>query len=253
MVRDVNVNQPKVLNQSVQTFRRTVINRTFRDFRQRGKWVLADLTDDWILAINLGMGGEIRLHDASEIPDPERERVVFKLDSREQIWVHFWWFGHIHVIPPNKLEEHPQLGTLGIEPLSREFTAIKLASMLNGRRGRIKNYLLDQRFVAGIGNVYIQDILWHARLHPNRRANTLRPEDLARLHRSVRLVLQDGIKWGPGPGEQDIWGKRGVWKQSRSWPKIGYRTGEECPECGEIIEELHVGGTKSYICAHCQV
>jgi len=125
--------------------------------------------------------------------------------------------------------------------------------MLNGRRGRIKSYLLDQRFIAGIGNVYIQDILWHARLHPNRKAITLKPEDITRLHKAICLVLQKGIKLGPGPGEQDVWGKRGIWKQSRNWPKIGYRTGEECPECGEIIEEFRVGSTTSYICPHCQI
>ena len=252
-ILDVNVNQPKVLNQSVKAFRRAVINRTFRDFQQRGKWVLAYLTDDWILAFNLGMGGEIRLHSATEVPDPKREKVIFELDSGKQIWVHFWWFGHVHAISSAKLGEHPQLGTLGIEPLSREFTVAKLASMLNGRRGRIKNYLLDQRFIAGIGNVYIQDILWHARLHPNRKANTLKSEDIPRLHKAIRLVLQQGIRWGPGPGEQDILGKRGVWNQSRSWPKIGYRTGEECPECGETIEELRVGSTTSYICPLCQI
>jgi formamidopyrimidine-DNA glycosylase len=125
--------------------------------------------------------------------------------------------------------------------------------MLNGRRGRIKSYLLDQRFIAGIGNVYIQDILWHARLHPNRKAITLQSEDITRLHSAIRHVLQQGIELGPGPGEKDVWGKRGIWKQSRSWPKIGYRTGEECPECGEIIEELRVGSTKSYICPRCQI
>ena len=251
-INDAKVNQPKVLNRSVQAFRRAVIDRTFLGFQQRGKWILATLTNDWILAFNLGMGGEIRLHSFSEVPDRKHERVVFTIDNGKQIWVHFWWFGHVHVVPPSKLKEHPQLGTLGIEPLSEEFTVEKLASMLNGRRGRIKSYLLDQRFIAGIGNVYVQDILWYARLHPNRKANTLKPGDVARLHRAIRLVLRTGIKWGPGPGEQDIWGNRGNWKRVKEFPKIGYRTGEKCPKCGEIINELRVGSTTSYICPRCQ-
>ncbi len=251
-ILDVEVNQPKVLNRSVQAFRRTLIGRTFLRSQQRGKWVLAILSDDWTMAFNLGMGGQIRLHGATEVSDPKRERVVFTLDTDEQVWVHFSWFGQVHVIPPGKFKEHPQLSTLGIEPLSEEFTAEKLASMLNGRRGRIKSYLLDQRFIAGIGNVYVQDILWYARLHPNRKANTLKSDDVTRLHRAVRLVLQQGIKWGPGPGEQDIWGNQGSWKEVKGYPKVGYRTGEECPECGETIEELRVGSTTSYICPRCQ-
>ena len=251
-ILDVTVNQPKVLNRSVQAFRRAVIGRTFLGFQQRGKWVLATLTGDWTLAFNLGMGGEIRLHNVDEVLDRNRERIVFALDNEEQVWVHFWWFGHVHVIPPGELKEHPQLGTLGVEPLSEEFTVEKLTSMLDGRRGRIKSYLLDQRFIAGIGNVYVQDILWYAQLHPNRKANTLKPGDVARLHRAIRLVLQKGIKWGPGPGEQDIWGNRGNWKTVKEFPKVGHQTGEGCPKCGEIINELRVGSTKSYICPRCQ-
>lgn len=252
IIIDAKVNQPKVLNRSVHAFRRAVIGRTFLGSQQRGKWVLSTLTNNWILAFNLGMGGEIRLHNATEVSNPKHEQVVFALDGGEQIWIHFWWFGHVHVIPHGKLKKHLQLGTLGVEPLSEEFTVEKLVSMLMERRGRIKSYLLNQRFIAGIGNVYIQDILWYARLHPNRKANTLKRKDVARLHKAIQLVLQTGIKLGPGPGEQDIWGNRGHWKEAKEYPQVGYRTGEECPKCGEIIQELRVGGTTSYICPHCQ-
>ena len=121
-----------------------------------------------------------------------------------------------------------------------------------GRRGRIKSYFLDQRFIAGIGNVYIQDILWHAQLHPNRKANTLEPGDISRLHKATRLVLEQGIKYGPGPGEQDIYGNKGRWGKVKGFPQVGYRTGEGCPECGGAIEEIRVGSTTSYICSNCQ-
>lgn len=251
-ILNVKVNQPKVLDRPVRAFRHAVVGRTFLSFRQRGKWVIATLSDNWILAFNLGMGGEICLHSDTEVPDPKHERVIFTLDTGEQIWIHFSWFGHVHAIPSTQLEKHAQLGTLGIEPLSDEFTVEKLALMLNGRRGRIKSYLLDQRFIAGIGNVYVQDILWYARLHPKRKANTLKSDDVTRLHEAIRLVLQQGIKWGPGPGEKDIWGNQGNWKRVKGYPQVGYRTGEECPECGEIIEELRIGSTTSYICPHCQ-
>ena len=251
-IREVKINQPKVLNQKVKDFQQAVIGRTFQGFRQRGKWILSTLTDDWILAFNLGMGGEILLQEASDIPDPEHERAVFILDNKAQVWVHFWWFGHIHAVPFGKLEDHPQIGTLGIEPLSKEFTVNRLSSMLEGRRGHIKSYLLDQRFIAGIGNVYIQDILWYAHLHPNHKANTLESSDVSRLHKAIRLVLEQGIKYGPGPGEQDIYGNKGRWSKVKGFPQVGYRTGEGCPECGGVIEEIRVGSTTSYICPNCQ-
>jgi formamidopyrimidine-DNA glycosylase len=251
-ITNVTVNQPKVLNLPVPDFHRAVVGRTFQGFRQRGKWILTSLTENWTLAFNLGMGGEISLHNPEEVPDPQHERVVFVLGNNKQAWVHFWWFGHVHAVPTEKLSDHPQLGTLGIEPLSEDFTISTLSSMLENRRGRIKSYLLDQRFIAGIGNVYVQDILWHARLHPNRKANTLEPDDITRLHDAIRLVLQQGIQFGPGPGEQDIFGKKGNWGKVKGYPQIAYRKGESCPSCNHTIEEIRVGSTTSFICPRCQ-
>jgi formamidopyrimidine-DNA glycosylase len=227
--------------------------RWFQQFHQRGKWILSDLDNEWVLAFNLGMGGELRLHWPPLVADPNRERVIFSFSEGSQLWAHFWWFGHIHLIKPGQLRKHPQIGSLGIEPLSSEFTRERLVSMLEKKRGRIKSYLLDQRFIAGIGNVYVQDILWHAKLHPNRKANSLQHEDISRLHHAIQRVLREGIKYGPGPGEQDVWGNRGGWGKEPEWPQIAYKTGKACPRCNGPIDELRVGNTTSYLCSQCQV
>lgn len=248
-IAEVTVNQPKCLNHPEEEFRQAVVGRVFQRVWQRGKWALADLDQDWTLAFNLGMGGEVRLHGADEVPDPQRERVVFCLTNGEQLWVHFWWFGHVHLIPLGNLSVHPQLADLGAEPLADDFTSQRLEQMLQGRRGAIKNYLLNQRFITGIGNVYIQDILWHARLHPLRKANTLNRADVERLHSAIRHVLGEGVRWGGGPREYDVWGNEGHYVEHL---QVGYRTGENCPACGTVIEELRVGSTTSYICPRCQ-
>ncbi|MFX1476139.1 MAG: Fpg/Nei family DNA glycosylase [Promethearchaeota archaeon] len=246
----VAVNQPKCLNLPVAKFSRSVSGLGFRHIKQRGKWVLAEMDKDWTLAFNQGMGGEVQLHKPDEVPDPKRERVVFRLDDQSQIWVHHWWYGHVHLVEPGKLGAHPQIGKLGAEPLAEDFTVERLGEMLAGRRGRIKSYLLDQKFIAGIGNVYVQDILWHARLHPLRKTNTLNASDVARLHKGIRHVLGEGIRWGGGPGEQDVWGNKGRYAEHL---QVGYRTGKPCPACGTLIEELRVGSTTSYICPKCQI
>ena len=248
-ITEVIVNQPKCLNLPEEEFRHSVVGRAFQRFAQRGKWVLADLDRDWTLALNLGMGGEVRLHGPDEVADPQRERVVFRLDDGDQLWMHFWWFGQVHLVPLGDLSGHRQLGSLGPEPLSDAFTPERLGEMLRRRRKVIKNCLLDQRFVAGIGNVYVQDILWCARLHPLRPANTLDTADVERLHGAIRKVLNEGIRWGGGPREYDVWGNEGHYAEHL---QVGYRTGEPCPACGTSIEELRVGSTTSYICPHCQ-
>lgn len=247
-ITGVTVNQPKCLNRAPAAFRKAVTGRTFARCAQRGKWVLADLDRGWTIAFNLGMGGELRLHGADEAPDPGRERVVFRLDDG-QLWAHFWWFGSVHLVPLGRPEAHPQIAKLGPEPLADDFTAARLAEMLRGKRGAIKKYLLDQSFLAGIGNVYVQDTLWYAGLHPLRAANTLEPADVKRLHAAIRKVLGQGLRWGGGPGEQDVWGNPGHYHEHL---RVGYRTGKRCPRCKTIIEQLRTGATTSYICPRCQ-
>lgn len=244
------VNQPKCLNSSASRFKKSIQGRRIEGVRQRGKWIITSLEGDWVLALNLGMGGEIHLHGSNDVPDAARERVILNLNTGEQVWIHHWWFGHVHLLQSKDVVKHKQLSTLGPEPLDETFTVEKLAEMLEGKRGRIKNYLLDQSFIAGIGNVYVQDTLWYARLHPNHIANTLSPEDIKRLHSAIQRVLKQGIRYGGGPGEQDIWGNPGKYSKHL---QVGYRTGKPCPECNTPVEELRVGSTASYICPKCQV
>ncbi len=77
--------------------------------------------------------------------------------------------------------------------------------------------------------------------------------DIKRLHYAIQLVLTQGIRYGPGPGEQDVWGNRGKWKKQIGWPQVAYLTNEPCPNCRTPIEELKVGNTTSYICPQCQI
>ena len=249
-IADTTINQPKCLNVSPDEFRAAVVGRSVVSVRQHGKWALADLDRDWMLALNLGMGGEVRLHGPEESADPGRERVTFRLADGRQLWAHFWWFGSVHVVPLGRLAEHPQLAVLGPEPLADDFTVERFAAMLAGRRGAIKKYLLDQKFLAGIGNVYAQDTLWQARLHPLREARSLSAEEVARLHAAILSELRAGIACGGGPGEQDVWGNKGRYHEDHM--RVGYRTGKPCPACETPIVELRVGSTNSYICPSCQ-
>jgi formamidopyrimidine-DNA glycosylase len=250
VITGAQVNQPKCLNTTVKKFRNSIQGHRIEDIQQRGKWVILTLDGDYTLALNLGMGGEVRMHTQDEQPDSSRERVVLYLNTGEQIWIHHWWFGHVHLFKSSDITKHQQLSKLGPEPLDESFTVQKLSEMLKGKRGRIKSYLLDQSFIAGIGNVYVQDTLWYAKIHPNRTASSLTDTEIKGLHAAIQRVLKQGIKYGGGPGEQDVWGNQGTYSKHL---QVGYRTGKPCPRCKTTIEELRVGSTTSYICSKCQV
>jgi len=248
-IAEVTVNQPKCINLDPQGYRRTLVGGRVRRVWQRGKLAILDLDNGWSLLFSLGMGGQVGLHGPEENPDPDRERVAFRFEDGSQLWVHFWWFGNVHALPTAQLETDRRLARLGVEPLDEGFTVQRLEEMLRRRRGRIKGYLLDQSFIAGIGNVYVQDILWHAGLHPLTPANTLTQAEVARLHGAIRHVLQEGIRWGGSYREYDVWGNEGRYGEHL---QVGYRTGEPCPACGTLVEEVRVGQTTSYICPQCQ-
>jgi formamidopyrimidine-DNA glycosylase len=243
------VNQPKCLNSSPPSFTKRIKGRRIEHVWQRGKWVITDLDNGGKLAFNQGMGGSIILHKIDEQPDAKQYRVAIQFDGGDQIWINHWWFGYVHLLPKGKFSNHKQLARLGPEPLSDEFTVDSLVKLLEKKRGRIKSYLLDQSFIAGIGNVYVQDILWHARLHPERKADSLDFRDIKRLYKAIHLVLNKGIRYGGGPNEFDIWGNEG---QFTKHLKVGYRTGKPCPKCRTPVEEVRVGSTTSYICPKCQ-
>ncbi len=142
--------------------------------------------------------------------------------------------------------------TLGPEPLEPEFTRAAFRARLAGRRGRAKPILLDPSFVAGIGNIYADEILHAAGLHPRRLASTLDPAEVARLHRAIRDVLARAVAERTGDPDQDRVGagRRGAAK--RLVLAVFQKTGEPCPRCRTPIERIVVGNRGTHLCPRCQ-
>jgi formamidopyrimidine-DNA glycosylase len=139
--------------------------------------------------------------------------------------------------------------TLGLNPLDRaEFTSERFGALLAGRRGAIKALLMDQSKVAGIGNVYIQDILFQAGLHPNRPISEITERERAALHRAIVTNLGEATRRGGLAFEKDLYGRGGGIKRFL----IGYREGKPCPRCRTPIRKIRTGSTSSFICPRCQ-
>ncbi len=239
----VEVLQPKCLNLPEDDFAAAVRGARILDVTAHGKWIQVALHDGWLL-LNLGMGGEILLTDRDHLP--EKHRLILDLDGAAALAVNFWWFGNVHYV--KHLAEHPQVARLGPDFMSLTLEGFR--ELLRARRGGIKSFLLNQKHVAGIGNVYVQDPLFIAGIHPLRTINTLSDDQIEALWRALRHTLEESIALGGSHWEQNLYGEHGKWDSS--YLRVAYREGEPCPNCGTPVEKIKTGSTSTYICPNCQ-
>ena len=241
----IEVLQPKCLNLPEETFVKSLTGAKLIDVSRRGKWIFIETDRGWLL-LNLGMGGEILLVTRQTLP--EKYRLVFDFDDDTCLAVNFWWFGYAHYARPGELGEHSMTAKLGPDAL--DLSADDFAALLKGRRGGVKSFLLNQSRLAGIGNVYVQDSLFRAKLHPLRPIYTLSDDEITALWQALRGILQESIDQGGSASERDLYGHKGRWDDS--YFLVGYREGRPCPVCETTIEKIKTGSTSGYICPCCQ-
>jgi formamidopyrimidine-DNA glycosylase len=239
----IEVLQPKCLNVPVEEFQAALTGAEIRGVTARGKWLQVETTQGWLL-LGLGMGGEILLTDRGNLP--EKYRLIFDLADGDCLAINFWWFGYAHYTAD--LTEHKMTAQLG--PNALDLTLDEFQALLRGRRGAVKTFLLNQKRIAGIGNVYIQDPLFKAGIHPLRPINTLSDDELARLWEALREKLRESIDQGGSAWELNLYNEKGKW--DTSFFLVAYQEGNPCPVCDTIVEKIKTGSTSSYICPTCQ-
>jgi formamidopyrimidine-DNA glycosylase len=243
-IADMEILQPKLLNVSEGAFREALVGARIRDVTHHGKWIVVETTQGWLL-LSLGMGGEVLLTDRDNLP--EKHRLILDLDDGTCLAINFWWFGYCHYAAD--LTDHAMTAKLG--PNAMDLALEEFRELLKGRRGGIKSFLLDQRRIAGIGNVYVQDSLFLAKIHPLRKINTLSEKEIEALWNALRQTLQESIDLGGSAWEMDLYGVKGGWDESHVL--VAYQEGKPCPVCGTTVEKIKTGSTSNFICPQCQV
>ncbi len=243
---------------SVAAFAAAVAGRRVEAVGRRAKLVVVRLAGDAALTIHLKMTGQLFVVSAGAQMDRHVHVVLALADGRELRFRDVRKFGRIGCWPVDPatgavLQAEAGAGlfaAIGPEPLDDAFTARAFRERLRGRRGRLKPLLLDQRFIAGVGNIYADEALWRARLHPLRTAATLRPADEARLHREVRGVLSEAVA-RRGASIDDYTAPDGDGSMQERLDAY-QRTGEPCTRCGRPIRRIVVGGRATHFCSWCQ-
>ena len=248
-VAEIEAKQPKNLNMPIPEFVQAAKGKIVSSVSSKGKWILMKLDPGYFMLINLGMGGDLIYLDPDREP-PEGYQFRLAFDDDSGFTIRFNWFGNVHLVAERDLAKHKQTARLGTSPLDKEFTLEYFNRLLAGRRGRVKGFLLNQKNIAGIGNVYIQDILFEAKLHPNRDISTLSTEETGVLYSSIRKVLDQSIHLGGLAYEKDFYGRNGRFGAGEF--KVGYKEGKPCPTCGTMVQKIKTGSTSTYICPKCQ-
>ena len=231
--------------------------RRIHAVKRQGKYVLLDL-DRGLLTMHFKLDGQLLwfanakelLKRANQSENGVHVDVALELDRGVLGFADRRHFGRVHSW--ESAEDCPGLAVLGIDALSRDFTPARLAQLLAASKRPLKDFLLDQSHVTGIGNIYSCESLWHARLDPRRRADTLKPQQARRLHKAIVSVLSRALECclHPAPDFRDPqWWFQGLEKIIRAYG----REGKPCRRCGEPIQRIAQGSRSTYCCERCQI
>lgn len=239
----VTVRWPRhIATPSARAAQRRLRGQTILAVSRRGKYLLFQLSRD-VMLIHLKMSGDLSVVDSDAPPDKHAHTIFHFDDGHALRFSDTRKFGKVFVV--SRAED--VTGALGPEPLEPGFTAKKLGALLHSKHRALKPLLLDQTFIAGVGNIYADESLHLARLHPLRRSDSLTPAEVQRLWVSVRRALRAGLRHN---GASIDWVYRGGGFQHHF--RVYDRKGQPCFNCGTPIQRLTVGQRGTHLCPHCQ-
>lgn len=265
---DIWTDTKKLIKMPFEQFKKEIKGQRIENIWRRGKNIIIDLSSKKFLLVHQKLTGHLLLGKWKIIEgrQPRVEslikgvlqepvnrfiHIIFKLSNgRELALSDLRKFAKVELLEKEALEK--ELSELGPEPLEKDFTFERFKEVLEKKKkGKIKEILMDQKVIAGIGNIYSDEILWQAKIHPFKDLSKLKEEDLKRIYEAMREILEKAIKLG-GESISDyrrISGERGYFDKER---RVYRREGEKCLRCGAIIKRLKIKGRSTHFCPQCQ-
>ena len=234
----------------VSVFEKEIVNQRIRELSRRGKWIIIEL-DDYFLLSHLRMEGKY-FFKGREDEVLKHEHVVFELDDGLELrYMDVRKFGKMWLIEKEKVEEIGPLRELGLEPWDEGLTVSYLREKFSKKRLPIKSVVLDQSIVTGIGNIYANEILFMSKINPNVVASSLNDEQLQAIIDNTKIELESAIRKGGTTirSYTSVDGVHGLFQQELY---VHGRENEECKSCGSKIVKIKVGGRGTYYCPECQ-
>lgn len=270
-VADVRVLVPEVIRQPApEDFCRQLVGSAFVGARRRAKYLLLDLDSGRVLAMQLALFGQLLLFEKSQAVSlaarplgtdaappsatsvPDTLLTMTLADGATLVAADRSRYSRVYLVPSDELANALRFDALGPEPLDPAFTAETLGALLAGRRAKLKSLLLDQHEIAGLGNIYVDEALWRAQIHPGRAANSLSAIEIAAVHGAIQAVLAEGIqnRGTTFHTYRDLLGAKG---RHQDHLAVFHRQGRPCPRCGTGVERVNLASRDTHLCPTCQV
>ncbi|MBN2317956.1 MAG: bifunctional DNA-formamidopyrimidine glycosylase/DNA-(apurinic or apyrimidinic site) lyase [Acidobacteria bacterium] len=233
------------------TFAAKLQGRTIRRIQRRGKYIVIELAPRIFWLVHLGMSGRLRIHPQSFHCHKHTHAVIRFSDASVLEYRDPRRFGLLAVYEVAKPEQIPEIRSIGKDPLMSGFDDRWLQPMLLNCRRELKSFLLDQKKVAGLGNIYVCEALYLAGIHPSRRCYTLELKEVSRLVAAIRQVLRRAVRHR-GTSFSDFIDLEGNPGKNQYYLNVFKREGESCVHCGNAIHRIRQGNRSTFLCSYCQ-
>ena len=249
-IKKVNVLYDKMIESNVNDFKIKLIGQEFVDILRRGKWLIFE-TNDYYLLSHLRMEGKYFLKSTGD-PIVKHEHVIFIFEDDSDLRYHDTRkFGRMNLINKEELISVEAVKKQGIEPGDISLTGDYLIEKLKNKRLPMKTLLLDQTIISGLGNIYADEVLFRAKVNPLKSGKDLSLEEAQKIVRAAEEVIKEAIEMG-GTTIKSYTSSLGVTGRFQQKLMVHKREDEECKECGTIIKRTKVGGRSTYYCENCQ-
>ena len=249
-IKDVKIIYGKIIENDLDEFKKILMGNEFKDILRKGKWLIFELKDHYLLS-HLRMEGKYFIKNSDE-EIAKHEHIIISFNDNTDLRYHDTRkFGRMKIVDKDKLWETPEIKKQGKEPIDETLTSDYLLEKFKGKRMPMKTTLLDQEIISGLGNIYVDEVLFAAGIHPLREASTITKEECEKIIASGKEIIKNAIKYG-GTTIKSYTSSLGVTGNYQNYLKVHKREGRECPICGNTIKRIKVGGRSTYFCEHCQ-
>jgi len=255
-ITNVEVSLPKMVKLDLVKFKKIIIGAKIKSVSRRAKILVFNLSNGWSLLVHLKMSGRLIFRKKGEAPkelDKKWNHLIYHFADGSRLFHNdLRQFGYVKLWATEKLADFFAKEKLGPEPLEKDFSLDDFLAILASRpKVKIKQFLLDQKNIAGIGNIYSDEILFFAGVHPLRRVNELKPAEIKKLYNGIKKILAEAIKHhGTSDNDYlDAFGEKGDYARRL---KVYGRQKEKCGKCGGQIQRLKINGRSAHFCPNCQ-